>query len=56
VDELDLLDWKRRVFDLYAGVRASRDPQAAWRLAATAWQRTSPGQRAALMRITKPPA
>jgi len=32
VDELDLLDWKRRVFDLYAEVRASRDPEDAWRL------------------------
>ena len=32
MDELDLLDWKRRVFDLYAEVRASHDPVAAWRL------------------------
>jgi uncharacterized protein len=31
VDELDLLDWKRRVFALYAEVRASPDPEAAWR-------------------------
>lgn len=30
-DALDLLDWKRRVFDLYAGVRAAHDPEAAWR-------------------------
>jgi uncharacterized protein (DUF1684 family) len=30
-DELDLLDWKRRVFGLYAAVRASSDPEAAWR-------------------------
>jgi uncharacterized protein (DUF1684 family) len=32
VDELDLLDWKRRVFDLYAEVRAAGDPESAWRL------------------------
>jgi len=34
VDELDLLDWKRRVFALYAGVRAGpvrADTVAAWR-------------------------
>jgi uncharacterized protein len=31
VDELDLLDWKRHVFGLYAGVRASADPELAWR-------------------------
>jgi uncharacterized protein (DUF1684 family) len=28
---LDLLDWKRRVFALYADVRANDDPEAAWR-------------------------
>ena len=27
---LDLLDWKRRVFELYAEVRAVSDPAAAW--------------------------
>jgi uncharacterized protein (DUF1684 family) len=27
---LELLDWKRRVFDLYAEVRSADDPQAAW--------------------------
>ncbi len=27
---LDLLDWKRRVFELYAEVRAVSDPVAAW--------------------------
>jgi uncharacterized protein len=27
---LDLLDWKRRIFVLYAAVRASADPKAAW--------------------------
>lgn len=27
---LDLLDWRRRVFELYAGVRSSSDPRAAW--------------------------
>jgi uncharacterized protein (DUF1684 family) len=29
-DLLDLLDWKRRVFDLYARVRGSADPLDAW--------------------------
>jgi uncharacterized protein (DUF1684 family) len=29
---LDLLDWKRRVFDLYARVRDSTDPRDAWEL------------------------
>jgi uncharacterized protein len=29
VNELDLLDWKRRIFALYAEVRAS-EPRAAW--------------------------
>jgi uncharacterized protein len=28
---LDLLDWKRRIFRLYAEVRESFDPEAAWR-------------------------
>ena len=36
LDELDLLDWKRRVFELYAEVRRATDPQAAWRL----WRET----------------
>ena len=31
MDQLDLLDWKRRIFDLYAAVRADDDPQRAWR-------------------------
>jgi uncharacterized protein len=31
VDELDLLDWKRRVSELYAGIRAASDPQEGWR-------------------------
>jgi uncharacterized protein len=31
VDELDLLDWKRRVFALYADVRAAADKEGAWR-------------------------
>jgi uncharacterized protein (DUF1684 family) len=31
VDELELLDWKRRIFALYAEVRARADPEAAWR-------------------------
>ena len=29
-DPLDLLDWKRRIFELYAEVRRSVDPPAAW--------------------------
>jgi uncharacterized protein (DUF1684 family) len=29
--ELTLLDWKRRVFELYAEVRAARDPALGWR-------------------------
>jgi uncharacterized protein (DUF1684 family) len=28
---LDLLDWKRQVFDVYAGVRRAGDPAEAWR-------------------------
>jgi hypothetical protein len=31
VDELTLLDWKRRVFALYADVRADPEPARAWR-------------------------
>jgi len=31
IDELDLLDWRRRVFELYRGIRASSDTEAAWR-------------------------
>ncbi|MCW2974840.1 MAG: hypothetical protein JWM06_121 [Actinomycetia bacterium] len=30
MNELDLLDWKRRVFELYADVRATPDPEEAW--------------------------
>jgi uncharacterized protein (DUF1684 family) len=30
VNELDLLDWKRRVGELYADVRATPDPEEAW--------------------------
>jgi hypothetical protein len=30
VNELELLDWKRCVFELYAGVRAASDHEAAW--------------------------
>ena len=30
MDELTLLDWKRRVFELYAAVRAEPDPERAW--------------------------
>jgi uncharacterized protein len=32
VDELDLLDWRRRIFALYAEIRAAPDAEAAWRL------------------------
>jgi uncharacterized protein (DUF1684 family) len=32
MDELDLLDWKRRVSELYAEVRRAADPRSAWRL------------------------
>jgi uncharacterized protein (DUF1684 family) len=32
MDELDLLDWKRRIFELYAEVRRRRDPEDGWRL------------------------
>ena len=32
VELLDLLDWKRRIFRLYAEVRASSDPESVWRL------------------------
>jgi uncharacterized protein len=32
VDELDLLDWKRRVSALYAGIRGNPDPEAGRRL------------------------
>ena len=30
MDELTLLDWKRRIFELYSEVRRARDPVAAW--------------------------
>jgi uncharacterized protein len=30
-EELQLLDWKRRVFKLYADIRSSSDPREAWR-------------------------
>jgi uncharacterized protein len=30
VAELDLLDWKRRVSELYAGIRATPDPEVGW--------------------------
>jgi len=35
VDELDLLDWKRQVFELYARVRSQPEPAVAWAL----WRR-----------------
>ena len=31
LDQLTLLDWKRRVFALYAEVRAAEEPDEAWR-------------------------
>jgi uncharacterized protein (DUF1684 family) len=30
-DELDLLDWRRTIFELYAAIRAAADTEAAWR-------------------------
>jgi len=30
LDQLTLLDWKRRIFALYAAVRAADDPESAW--------------------------
>ena len=30
-DRLTLLDWKRRIFDLYASIRADDEPERAWR-------------------------
>jgi uncharacterized protein (DUF1684 family) len=30
VEELDLLDWKRRVSELYAGIRAASDQEVGW--------------------------
>jgi uncharacterized protein (DUF1684 family) len=30
VDELELLDWKRRIFELYAEVRADPQPERGW--------------------------
>jgi hypothetical protein len=30
-DVLTLLDWKRAIFELYAEIRASKDPEEAWR-------------------------
>ena len=35
-DELELLDWKRRVFALYQRIRESDEPEAAW----ADWRRT----------------
>lgn len=29
---VQLADWRRRMFELYAAVRATDDPEAAWRL------------------------
>ena len=31
MEELTLLDWKRRIFAVYAEVRAAHDPEQAWR-------------------------
>ena len=36
IGELDLLEWKRAIFELYAEVRAADSPTAAWRL----WRET----------------
>jgi uncharacterized protein len=32
VEELELLDWKRRIFDLYASIRADDSPAGAWQV------------------------
>ena len=31
MNELDLLDWKRRIFELYAEIRESPEPETTWR-------------------------
>jgi uncharacterized protein (DUF1684 family) len=31
MEELELLDWKRRIFELYAEIRADPDPEHGWR-------------------------
>ena len=31
MDELTLLDWKRRIFELYEAIRSDTDPEHAWR-------------------------
>jgi uncharacterized protein (DUF1684 family) len=31
VDELTLLDWKRRIFELYESIRSDAEPELAWR-------------------------
>jgi uncharacterized protein (DUF1684 family) len=31
MDELTLVDWKRRIFELYSAVRADAEPERAWR-------------------------
>jgi uncharacterized protein len=30
MEELELLDWKRRIFELYAAIRADPEPERAW--------------------------
>lgn len=30
IEHLQLLDWKRRIFELYGAIRQSRDPRVAW--------------------------
>ena len=30
MDVFDLLEWKRRIFELYAGIRSASDPSEAW--------------------------
>ena len=30
IEHLELLDWKRRIFELYQAIRAAPDPRAAW--------------------------
>ena len=31
LDAIELLEWKHSIFDLYAKIRASEEPESAWR-------------------------
>ena len=41
METFDLLDWKRRIFELYAAVRSASDPSVAWLL----WREVRAGFR-----------